>query len=555
MKSNNKRVLIFSALLAILLVFATIPVFAAEDAIPAIRVDVSLQENGSAVITETWDIKGVSSGTEYYKAIHNADGMNVHSLLVWDETGTKFKTLDNWNSKLSRAEKVHTSGILKTSKGYELCWGIGTYGDHQYTIQYTLDGLVKDYGDYAGFYHQFISDLSSAPQSASIKIWMPNTRFDGNNARISAYGFKGEVGNGSDGSLTVLSSKALGNNDYVNVLCRFDRGLFPTAPTANMTFEKLQKSADNANSNIGLYITLGILGATIAIIITLISFFYSRFKLADGTTVRLPGKHKIDANWWVPFEGNIPAVCSMMRLLRMDISHDKLMGAYLIRWQELGYIRMEERPNEGNTKKPKKEEAILFNLDKRPDQGVEQTLYKILTDITDGNDILWTSNIEKHAKELEEELTVWAEEVKQNGQTELIRLGAAATNQKGTVSLTSFGFEQAIKIIGFQKYLMDMSKPRDGKTAPRELWGDYLVFATLFSIGEQVLKSMKALDPTHFDSFAGMYGCNSFSMIYLLTMTNHISGAASPNTGMNSAGGVSSVGGGGFSGGGGGGSR
>jgi hypothetical protein len=481
--------------------------------------------------------------------------MNVHSLLVWDETGTRFKTLDSWDTKLSRAEKAHTSGILKTSKGYELCWGIGTYGDHQYTIQYTLDGLVKDYGDYAGFYHQFISELSSAPQSASIKIWMPDSPFHGNNARIWAYGFKGEVGNGSDGSLTVLSSKALGNNDYVNVLCRFDRGLFPMAPTANMTFEKLQKSADNANSNLGLYITLGILGATLAIIISLITFFYSRFKLADGTTVRLPGKHKIDANWWVPFEGNIPAVCSMMKLLRMNISQEKLMGAYLIRWQEAGYIRMEERSNEGNSKKPKKEEAILFNPDKIPDQGVEQTLYRILTDITDGNHILWTSDIEKHAKELEKKLAVWAEEVKQNGEKELMRLGAAATNQKGIISLTSFGFEQAVKIIGFQKYLMDMSKPRDDKAAPRELWGDYLVFATLFGIGEQVLKSMKALDPTHFDSFAGMYGCNSYSMIYLLTMTNHISGATSPSTGMNSAGGVSSVGGGGFSGGGGGGSR
>jgi hypothetical protein len=555
MKSNNKRVLIFSTLLTILLVFATTPVFAAEDAIPSIRLDVALQENGSAVITETWDVQGVSSGTEYYKAINNVDGMNVHSLLVWDETGTQFKTLDNWDTNLSIEEKARTSGILKTSKGYELCWGIGSYGDHQYTIQYTLDGLVKDYGDYAGFYHQFISELSSAPQSAYIKIWMPNTRLDGNNARISAYGFQGEVGNGSDGSLTVVSSKALGSNDYVNVLCRFDRGLFPMASTANMSFEKLQKSAENANSNLGLYIILGILGSTIVIIISLISFYYSRFKLADGTTVRLPGKNKIDVNWWVPFEGSIPAVYSMMKLLRRDISYEKLMGAYLIRWQEAGYIRMEERLNEGNTKKSKKEEAILLNPDKTPDQGVEQTLYKILTGIADGKDILWTSDIEKQAKELHEKLTVWAEEVKHNGENELMRLGAAATSQKGTILLTSFGFEQAIKIIGFQKYLMDMSKPSEDKTAPRELWGDYLVFATLFNIGEQVLKSMKALDPTHFDSFAGIYGCNSYSMIYLMTMTNHISGAASPSSGMDGAGGVSSVGGGGFSGGGGGGSR
>jgi hypothetical protein len=554
MKSNNKRVLIFSALLTALLLFATIPVFAAEDAIPSIRLDVTLQNNGSAVITETWDVRGVSSGTEYYKALNNMDGMNVHSFLVWDESGTQFKTLDNWDTKLSIEEKSRTCAILKTSKGYELCWGIGSYGDHQYTIQYTLDGLVKDYGDYAGFYHQFISELSSAPESASIKIWMPDTRLDASNARISAYGFTGEVGNGSDGSLTVLSSKALGSGDYVNVLCRFDRGLFPMASTANMSFESLQKAAENANSNMALYIILAILGATIVITISLISFFYSRYKLADGTIVRLPGKKQIESNWWVPFDGNIPAIYSMMQLLRRNISYEKLMGAYLIRWQEAGYIRMEERFNEGNTKKSKKEEAILLNPDKIPDQGVEKTLYRILTDTADGKDILWTSDIEKQAKKLHERLTVWAEEVKRNGENELTLLGAA-TKQKGAVLLTTSGFEQAVKILGFQKYLMDMSKPSEDRTAPRELWGDYLVFATLFNIGEQVLKSMKALDPTHFDSFAGTYGCNAYSMIYLMTMTNHISNATAPSSSMDGTGGVSSVGGGGFSGGGGGGSR
>jgi hypothetical protein len=51
-----------------------------------------------------------------------------------------------------------------------------------------------------------------------------------------------------------------------------------------------------------------------------------------------------------------------------------------------------------------------------------------------------------------------------------------------------------------------------------------------------------------------MYGCNSYHMMYFMTMTNHISNTAVPNT--NGTGGAAgSIGGGGFSGGGGGGSR
>lgn len=556
MKLKQKRLLTFSVLFIVLFVLGATPVLAAEDAIPSIDLDVILQRDGSAVITEIWDVRGVSSGTEYYKALNNMDEMSVHSLLVWDESGTQYKTLDDWDTNRSREEKSGTSGILKTADGYELCWGIGNYGDHQYTIRYTLEGLVKDYGDYAGFYHQFISELSSAPESVYIKIAMPDTRLTANNARIWAYGFTGEVKIGSDGSLAVFSSETLGRRDYVNVLCRFDRSLFPLASTADISFEELQKSAENEHSDTALYILLAVLGVVVVVSIVLVAFFSSHYKLADGTIVRVPGKKQIDANGAIPFGGSIPAVYSALQLLRKGISSEKLMGAYLIRWQEAGYIRIEERERQQNIKRPKKEEAIVFSPDKTPDQAVERSLYEILICDIDRDGIFWTSDIEKKAEELYKKLTAWAEEVKSEGEKELIRSGAAATNLKGHIRFTVSGLEEAARVLGFQKYLMEMRGQSEDRTVQRERWSDYLVFAVLFNIGGLVLKSLKALDPEHFDTFAGMYGCNTHSMIYLMTMTDHISSAAMTNPNTDGTGGASFAGGGGgFSGGGGGGSR
>lgn len=554
MKSKQKKLFSFFVMFTVMFILA-FPVFAKEDAIPSINLDVTLQSDGTAVITEIWDVRGVSSGTEYYKALNNMDGKSVHSLAVWDESGAQYKTLSDWDTKLSREEKSGTCGILKTSKGYELCWGIGSYGNHKYTIQYTVEGLVKDYGDYAGFYHQFISELSSAPESVSIKIRMADTRLTASNARIWAYGFTGEVEIGSDGNLNIFSSEALEGGDYVNVLCRFERSLFPLASAADMSFEKLQESAENKNSDTALYIILAVIGAVIVVTILLIAFFSSRYKLVDGTAARLPGKKQLDTNWSVPFDSSIPAVYSAMLLLRKGISCEKLMGAYLIRWQEAGYIRIEERENE-RTIKRSQEEAIVFSQDKTPDQGVERLLYEILTDDTDRDGILWTSGIEERAGALYEKLTAWVAEVKSEGEKALIRSGAAATDTKGTIRFTVSGFDQAVKLLGFRKYLIEMRIQREDRSVPGELWGDYLVFATLFDIGENVLESMKALDPAYFDTFAGMYGCNAYNMRYLVIMTNHISSAATPTNNTDGiGGGVSSAGGGGFSGGGGGGSR
>ena len=130
MKSKQKRLFTFFVLFTVLFILGTVPVSAEEDAIPSINLDVILQSDGSAVITETWDVRGVSSGTEYYKALNNMEGMRIHSLAVWDESGTQYKTLADWDTKLSREEKSGTCSILKTSNGYELCWGIGSYGNH-----------------------------------------------------------------------------------------------------------------------------------------------------------------------------------------------------------------------------------------------------------------------------------------------------------------------------------------------------------------------------------------------------------------------------------------
>ena len=114
------------------------------------------------------------------------------------------------------------------------------------------------------------------------------------------------------------------------------------------------------------------------------------------------------------------------------------------------------------------------------------------------------------------------------GEKALIRSGAAATDIKGTVRFTVSGFEQAVKLLEFRKYLTEIRRQNGDRSASGELWGDYLVFATMFGIGEQVLESMKALDPAYFDTFASMYGCNAYNMIYLVIMTNHISSAATP---------------------------
>ena len=552
MKSKKIKTLTIPLWIVILLVFSTVPVAAKEDAIPSITVNALLSPDGSAIITEIWQVKGVSSGTEYYKALENMEGMRVHSLQVWDESGTPFQALDTWDTNRSLEEKAYTSGIIEKSDGYELCWGIGSYGDHVYILQYTIDGLVKLYGDYAGFYHQFISQLSSTPEDVSVSITMVNTPFTTNNARIWAYGFTGEVMI-QEGNLLAFSHEPLERNDYVNILCRFDKGLFPTAPTANIPFEKLQELAEDTGShNLFNLILIGI-GVAIAGIIGLNAYSHARYTLADGIKVKLPRRSEIPVNCSVPFDANIPMIYATMRLLRRQNSLDELFNAYLIQWQKEGYIRVEERERERKGKKPKKEEALVLGTE-LPPVAIEQSLYRILAKKADDQGILWASVMEKHAEELYEQINDWETELCLEGKRELVRLGLAAPDRHEVVRFTQQGFNQAIALLGSQKYLRALKDKDEAPEVPRELWPDYLILAALFGLGEPLIKSLQHQDPEYFDTFAGYYGYEASTMVYFMTMTNHIS--STPTVNIGGTGGMSTpMGGGGFSGGGGGGSR
>lgn len=534
---------IFSVIVSIFLSIFSVKVNAAEDAIPSIQIKVLLKEDGSAIITEVWEVQGVSSGTEYYKALYNMDDKEVHSFSV-RESGRLYTALDQWNAKRSREEKKYTSGILTTSDGYELCWGIGDYGDHTYTLQYTIENLVKIYGDYAGFYHQFISELSSAPKAIAVSIQMEDKAFGQENARIWGYGFDGEVVIHRDGNLTVSSNKELEEEDYVNLLCRFDQRLFPDATSAGISFEELQNSANKKDGNplIVVFVVLGLLSGGIA----LFSFFYSRYKLSDDTVVRLPSDKKIKISYSIPFGGNLPAIYAALKLLRKGIPYPQLMGAYLVLWQEANYISVKNRSRES-----KMEESILFQLESIPSTKIEQLLYNVLMEEVDQDNILWSSDLVKNASSTSKKLEEWEKKAYKEGIKELCRLGVIE-EKKGNFRFTPQGFNKAIMILGLKKYLSDLS--HQSKKVNNELWDDYLVIAAMFNMGKKVLKSFQVIDNTYYNDFVHHYGCDTYSMIYFMSMTNHLCNNTVMNTD-GTGGATSSSGGGGFSGGGGGGSR
>ncbi|MDK6591454.1 hypothetical protein, partial [Actinotignum timonense] len=85
--------------------------------------DTVLQEDGSAKITEHWDIT-THEGTEIYKPLVLTDAQELTDYQV-SMDGQPFSPKKNWDVDASFAAKAYQFGRNENS---ELNWGISDYG-------------------------------------------------------------------------------------------------------------------------------------------------------------------------------------------------------------------------------------------------------------------------------------------------------------------------------------------------------------------------------------------------------------------------------------------
>lgn len=97
-----KRIKYFVILLIMFLANITL-VFAKDDVINKIDINITLDNSGNAHVEEIWDVKA-NMGTEFYKGMYNLGNMKVTNFKVY-ENNTLFTYVDKWNIDASLDEK------------------------------------------------------------------------------------------------------------------------------------------------------------------------------------------------------------------------------------------------------------------------------------------------------------------------------------------------------------------------------------------------------------------------------------------------------------------
>ena len=535
----------------LLLVLASATSLFARPQLHRLDIRVVLSHNGDARITETRQMSIDSEGTECYIGKGLPDGCEVRDLRVTDETGREFEDVGSWDIDRSRSWKEGKCGIVAKHGGCEICWGLGESGERTYVTSYTLTGLVCSHPDADAIRHVFLdADVSPKPDECRLTIEAEedSLRFTEENSGIWGFRFGGELGF-ADGTMVAYNTEPFGQNGALYIMCRFNKGLFEPWYQVDETFETKKNEAFEGSDYVGGYGDDEMTGEDIfALIMLALGFFV--LPVVGGIWYfiyvwRARKKVNKDLLWYrdIPLKGNLQQANDMINAYRyFGTDYNNLLSACVLKLINMGAISIESRLN---SKGKTEQNFVIHELPNAADQPLLlRKIHNIFKDAAGSDTIL-------EPRELKSFMRSSRNESITDSFINTLHTKTGITHYKDRL-------DEVRQVFGLKKFLKEFSLLDERHVNEVALWKDYMIFATLFGIADQVIKDRKKINPEYFnmDQVASQMADNMTLPMIRSTLLNSTSRAvankAAREARASGRGGHSSWGGGGggFSGGG-----
>lgn len=455
-----------------------------------------------------------------------------------------------------------------SSSAYSIDTGLsGQYGvyvfsnwastDSTVRIEYTVNGLVKDWADTGELYWQFIGskwDVKTDKVSMTLALPVPTGEIvsAGNNVRVWGHGpLNGNVGVNADGTIG-YSVTGLPANTFVE-----SRVTFPSSWLSGMSqssqsnldniLSAEQSYADSSNAQrVGTRVRIGLVWGA-CILLVLFCFIYF---------MKYGREHKVDFKdkyWREPFKGYHPAVIG--RLWRWNKESTIDLTATLMDLTRRGCLQLEKTTYLSKHNKEKDD----YRLTRFPDRcaqltdPIDQAVVKLVFDTCAGGEDTVLFHEISQAGKMDAEGFASAMEGFQGEVTAEVN-AADLFEAKGDSAKTwmkflaillvivalctlvfaeTFTYLAPMLIAALVIYIIGRNMSRRNKTASElyakceamknwfedftilderlptdvAVWGEYLVYAHIFGVADKVIKALQVKEPTLYNDIGFQSMC------------------------------------------------
>ena len=495
--------------------------FAVDWDIHDINVNVRLYRDGSAIVSEIWNISA-QEGTEVYVPRTNLGDITISDFSVSDETGTIYTFEERWDVDRSLARKAGRCGFHRISDGVELCWGLGSYGTHTYSVRYKMSNVVKSLDDYDMMHLQLINEeLSAPPKHVKVTIEAQNAQIDTSWVRIWGFGFHGNA-SFEDGKAVYESTDSFRYESSLIALMRFDKGVFEPESVQHKDFQSvLDRAMEGSDYRDESYHKswkeklFELFMSFFTILVMFVVIFLPFVRMLNGDKLSRRQKRKIlggpadKVAWYrdLPFQGDIYKTDYVLDLLETKRQSNGMASALILRMIEKGYLLVSK------DEKGKVEIRFDETKDKSFLDNNELGLYDMMKQASGSDLVLQDKEFSRWSQRTRNQDTVrlWANGLNLDARREL-----RADNVINGKKFSEKGKLEAQRVMGFKNFLNDFTLSSERESVEVGLWKDYLVYASLYGIADKVAKELKDIDPRVFEQVMA-YDYTMFSDVVRMT--------------------------------------
>ena len=479
-----------------------------------LEIRVKLTHNGDAQITETRRMTIDDEGTECYIGLANLDGSNVGNLRVSDETNRLYEYIEGWDVNQSRSWKAGKCGIVETGRGYELCWGLGDSGERTYVTSYVVTAMVRSHPDADAIRYVFLDQgVSPKPEHAKVIIASEEgLSFDPDSCGIWGFRFEGEL-RFEDGQMIAETTVPMNDEAGLYIMASFKKGMFEPTIEDEGTFEMKKEEAFEgsdyaSNGGGGGSDDFDMIDGIIGLLLYALAFgpFFIALRQMYKTYKARKRRDK-ELTWYrdIPVDGNLNVANNILNDYNyIGSDYKNLLSATILKLIEMGAISVEWHTN----KKGKTEQrfAVHDYTFSAKDPALLYTLHGIFKTAAGSDRVLEPQELKDYMKADSHSTTI-----------DVFLENLHEKSKKYKSKDFNAMHDDALKVFGLKKFLKEFTLMDERHLQEVQLWKEYMVWATLFGIADQVIKDMKKVNPEYFnmDQVAGQMADNmTLPMIY-----------------------------------------
>ena len=220
--------------------------------------EVTLQENGDAIVVENWDISIEDTNTLFKTFERDSSKYSgIIDVSVTETTGGMNKPFEETYTQQYHVWKDCFYALNIDSQTFEIAWGVSeddSSARRSFEIRYVVSDVVKNYADCSEFYWQFIGNTSNIPaRHITGTITLPSNVSDLEELRVWAHGPLNGVIEKSSNNTVTFSVDSLPSETMLEVRIVTPTSVFPTnlntilSNQLSSILEEEQTWADEAN--------------------------------------------------------------------------------------------------------------------------------------------------------------------------------------------------------------------------------------------------------------------------------------------------------------------